>query len=52
MKANPSVFYENFHMDEATFEEIFLLVEPYLLPKRCTRPDIIDPKLKLAVVLE
>lgn len=52
MKANQSVFYENFHMDESTFEQIFSMVEPYLLPKRHSRPDIIDPKLKLAVVLE
>jgi len=52
MTANPSVFYENFHMDEETFENFFALVEPYLLPKRGTRRDLIDPKLKFAVVLE
>lgn len=52
MKENSSLFYENFHMEHTTFERIYGLIEPYLLPKRRSRPDIIDPKLKLAVVLE
>lgn len=52
MKANPSVFYENFHMNEITFEALFEMVEPFLTPKRYTRKDLIPPKLKFAAVLE
>ncbi|XP_037728448.1 uncharacterized protein LOC119559441 [Drosophila subpulchrella] len=37
----PSMFFENFHMPESSFNALFELVEQYLIPKRNTRPDAI-----------
>nr|XP_036674941.1 protein ANTAGONIST OF LIKE HETEROCHROMATIN PROTEIN 1-like [Drosophila suzukii] len=48
----PSMFFENFHMPESSFNALFGLVEQYLIPKRNTRPDAIPLKAKLVIVLE
>ncbi|XP_016972800.1 protein ALP1-like [Drosophila rhopaloa] len=48
----PSMFFENFHMSEKSFNTLFGMVEEYLIPKRNTRPDAIPIKAKLAIVLE
>ncbi|XP_070854460.1 putative nuclease HARBI1 isoform X4 [Drosophila suzukii] len=48
----PSMFFENFHMPESSFNALFGLVEQHLIPKRNTRPDAIPLKAKLAIVLE
>ncbi|KAL7724673.1 hypothetical protein ACLKA6_012331 [Drosophila palustris] len=48
----PRAFIENFHMSETSFEYLFSLVEPYLVPKRNLRPDAIPLKSKLAIVIE
>lgn len=48
----PSMFYENFHMPQKTFNRLFGLVEQYITPKRNTRPDAIPIKAKLIMVLE
>lgn len=45
-------FKENFHMDIAAFENIFSKVEGILEPKNMSRPDVIPPKQKLAMVIE
>ncbi|XP_016970141.1 uncharacterized protein LOC108037974 [Drosophila rhopaloa] len=49
---NPSMFFENFHMSQKSFNTLFGMVEQYLVPKRNTRPDAIQIKAKLAIVLE
>ncbi|XP_044314273.1 putative nuclease HARBI1 isoform X2 [Drosophila rhopaloa] len=48
----PSMFFENFHMPQKSFNTLFGMVEQYLIPKRNTRPDAIPIKAKLAIVLE
>nr|XP_029720700.1 uncharacterized protein LOC115262436 [Aedes albopictus] len=45
-------FTQNFHMEEEHFEELFQKVKHRLEPKRCTRPDGISPKHRLAYTLE
>ncbi|KAL7726070.1 hypothetical protein ACLKA6_008528 [Drosophila palustris] len=52
MTQTPKVFAENFHMSEANFNYLFSLVEPFLQPKKNSRPDAIPLKAKLCVVLE
>ncbi|KAL7723358.1 hypothetical protein ACLKA6_001164 [Drosophila palustris] len=52
MVQNPNMFYQNFHMGESQFNHLFSLVEPFLVPKRNSRPDAIPLKAKLAIVLE
>lgn len=48
----PNTFRENFHMTEAHFEDIYQKIKPHLLPKKRSRPDMIPPRAKLAMVLE
>lgn len=45
-------FTQNFHMEEEHFEELLQKVKHRLEPKRCTRPDGISPKHRLAYTLE
>lgn len=53
MMENEQKFHENFHMKPIQLNELFDLLEPFLMPKVCTRPeDEITPKEKLAIVLE
>lgn len=53
MMENEQKFQENFHIKPTQFNELFDLLEPFLMPKVCTRPeDEITPKEKLAIVLE
>ncbi|XP_034668743.1 putative nuclease HARBI1 [Drosophila subobscura] len=52
MVQNPSMFYQNFNMNESEFNSLFSLVEPHLVPKRNSRPDAIPLRAKLAIALE
>lgn len=49
---HPNLFADNFRMSPETFESLFSMLEPLLLPKKNTRRDAISPKQKLAIVLE
>lgn len=52
MRGWNSEFVQNFHMEEEQFEELFQRVKHRLEPKRCTRPDGIGAKHRLAYTLE
>ncbi|KAH8340576.1 hypothetical protein KR059_001437 [Drosophila kikkawai] len=50
---NPTHFFANFHMSFDTFQSLFSLLEPHLLPRRISRGnDFIRVELKFAAVLE
>ena len=49
---NEKYFHQQFHMSPASFQKIYERIEHLLLPQRISRPDVIGPKMKLAVVLE
>lgn len=50
---NETFFYQNFHMDRATFDMIFEKIEKHLTYKVNTRPtDRITAKMRFAIVLE
>lgn len=52
MRAWNKEFAQNFHMEQEQFEELFQKVKHRLEPKRCTRPDGISAKHRLAYTLE
>lgn len=52
MQNFPPSFRENFHMSDQHFDEIFNKIEKHLEPVKYSRPDVIPPRAKLAMVLE
>lgn len=52
LQQSPNTFRENFHMDDESFDNIYRKIEKHLIPRKFSRPDIIPPRAKLAMVLE
>lgn len=52
MRSFPPSFRENFHMTHQDFEAIYNKIKRHLEPIKYSRPDIISPRAKLAMVLE
>lgn len=52
LKGFPPSFQENFHMTNREFDDIYIKIKKHLEPVKYSRPDVIPPRAKLAMVLE
>lgn len=52
LKGFPPSFRENFHMSNRKFDDIYNKIKKHLEPVKYSRPDVISPRAKLAMVLE
>lgn len=52
LKSFPPSFQENFHMTDRDFNDIYDKFKKHLEPRKYSRPDVIPPRAKFAMVLE